>query len=209
VAEPEPVLEVTAAGHAPAVPDQVVVGLGVEVRDASVGPAVSRASDGVDRLLAVLDAAGVTGEDRQTTGLAVQENYGPQGPDGVLAAYRLTVVVRDLAAAGALVQTAADAVGEALRVYGFSLGVADVEPVEARARAAAVRAARSQAEQLAAAAGARLGRLLELREGGDGPHVVARAMAGRGFNLGLAVEGGSIDSTVVVTARWQLLEPPV
>jgi uncharacterized protein YggE len=207
VAEPEPVLEVTAAGRAQAVPDQVVVGLGVEVRDASVGAAVSRASGAVDLLLGVLDAAGVTGEDRQTTGLSVQESYGPQGPDGFLAAYRLTVVVRDLAAAGALVQTAADAVGEPLRVSGFALGVQDVEPVEARARAAAVRAARRQAEQLAAAAGAWLGRLLELREDGGGPQVVAHRMASGGRSS-FPVEPGAIDSTVVVTARWQLLQPP-
>lgn len=201
------VLEVTAAGHAQAVPDRVVVGLGVDVRDEAVGTAVSRASGAVDVLLALLDDAGVAGSDRQTTGLSVQEHYGPEGSGGFLAAYRLTVVVRDLVAAGALVQDAADAIGPALRVSGFSLGVEDIEPVEARARAAAVRAARNQAQQLAAAAGAQLGRLVELREGGS-PQVVGYATSSRGRNLGFSLEPGSLDSTVVVTARWELLASP-
>lgn len=204
----ESVLEVTAAGRAQAVPDQVVVGLGVDVRDAAVGLAVGRASGAVDRLLEVLDAAGVGTQDRQTTGLSVQEHYGSEGPDGFLAAYRLSVVVHDLATAGELVQTAADAIGEPLRVSGFSLGVADLEPVLARARAVAVRAARVQAEQLAAAAGAGLGQLLELREGGDGVRT-GHPLSSRGrLEGGFAVEPGVVDSTVVVTARWQLLVPP-
>lgn len=198
------VLEVTAGGHAPADPDQVVVSLGVNVVDANVGLALSRASQAVDRLLTAVDRAGVLAPDRQTTGLSVQENYGPSGPDGFAASYQLRVVVKDLAAAGQLVQSAADQVGDALRVHNFALGVADSGPAEAQARAEAVRAARLQAEQLAAAAGAQLGQLLELREGGDTPRM-SFLESGRSKSAGMPIEGGGIDSVVVVTARWQLL----
>lgn len=200
----ESVLEVTAGGHAPGVPDQVIVGLGVNVVDQNVGLAVGRASQAVDRLLAALDEAGVLASDRQTTGLSVQENYGHGGPDGFVASYQLRVVVKDLADAGHLVQSAAEGVGDSLRVHNFALGVADSGPAEARARDEAVRAARLQAEQLAAAAGARLGQLLELREGGDVSRMTYMAQS-RSLSAGMAIEGGTIDSVVVVTAKWQLL----
>ncbi|MCW2605499.1 MAG: hypothetical protein JWO60_192 [Frankiales bacterium] len=198
------VLEVTAGGHAPAVPDQVVVGLGVNVVDANVGLAVSRASQAVEQLVSAVEQAGVPAADRQTVGLSVQENYGANGPDGFIASYQLRVVVTDLVVAGQLVQSAAEQVGDALRVHNVALGVADREPAEATARAEAVRAARRHAEQLAAAAGAVLGRLLELREGGDVPHLAYTAQT-RSRSAGMPMEGGNIDSVVVVTATWQLL----
>lgn len=201
----EPSIQVTAGGYAPNVPDQVVIALGVHVVDPSVGLAVGRASDAVAQLLAVLDSAGVSGQDRQTTGLSVQENYGPAGPDGHAASYQLQIVVQDLAAAGQLIQTAADQVGDQLRVYNVALSVADAEPAEARARADAVRAAREQAEQLASAAGGQLGQLLELREGGEGVRMAFMASSSR-KSSGMPMEPGrGIDSTVVVTTTWQLL----
>lgn len=194
----------TAGGSASAVPDQVIAGLAVNIVDANVGSAVSRASQAVEALLGAVEAAGVPHSDRQTVGLSVQENYGHDGPSGFLASYQLRVVVKDLAAAGQLVQSAADLVGDALRVHNVALGVADSGPYEAQARADAVRAARAQAEQLAAAAGAQLGKLLEVREGGDAPRMTYLARAAS-KNQGMSIEGGSLDSVVVVTARWQLL----
>ncbi|MCW2778812.1 MAG: hypothetical protein JWN17_2537 [Frankiales bacterium] len=143
-------LEVTAVGRAQSVPDQVVVGLGVDVRDATIGLAVGGASEAVEQLLGVLDGAGVTPQDRQTTGLSVQEHDGQNGPEGFVASSQLQVVVRDLAAAGRLVQTAAERIEGLLRVFDVALDVGDPLPSEARAREQAVHAARAQAEQLAA-----------------------------------------------------------
>ncbi len=56
-------------------------------------------------------------------------------------------------------------VGDALRVHGLGRTFADPSPLFAEARAAAVRAAREQAEQIADAAGARIARLVSLVEG--------------------------------------------
>jgi uncharacterized protein YggE len=65
----------------------------------------------------------------------------------------LAVVVRDLAAAGRLVQAAAEKVGDLLRVHGFGLSVRDPEPAQRKPGARAVLACRAQAEQVAEAAG--------------------------------------------------------
>lgn len=206
----EPSVSVTAVGRAVGVPDQVVVGLGVEVVSETVGQALRGASDAVRRLLGLLEQAGIGSEDRQTSGLSVEPRWDPPTgrPDGHAASYRLRVVVADLDAAGRLVEAAAEGVGDPLRVSGFSLEVANPLPEQERARREAVAACRRQAEQLADAAGASLGPLVSLEEGGrpdvDTQFVQLSARPGTRA-AGLPVEGGVLEVAVVVSARWLLL----
>ncbi len=176
--------------------------MAVEAADVAVGAALRAASDGVDRLLAVLDEAGVPAADRQTSGLGVQPAWTGDGPSGHTASDGLAVVVRALAAAGLLVQAAAESVGDLLRVHGFGLSVRDPEPAEREARRSAVVACRSQAEQVAAAAGGELGELLRLTEG-DGRSAV-HAMESMSARAGLAVERGAHPVAVAVTGVWRI-----
>ena len=198
----DPTVRTTAVGTAQAVPDQVRISMAVEAGADAVGAALRAASEGVDRLLAVLDAQGVPPADRQTSGLAVQPTWTSDGPSGHTASYGLAVVVRDLAAAGALVQAAAEHVGDLLRVHGFALSVRDPAPAQREARQTAVRSCRAQAEQIAAAAGGELGDLLRLVEGDgrSGVHELESLSA----RPGLAVEGGTSAVAVVVTGVWRL-----
>jgi uncharacterized protein len=78
----------------------------------------------------------------------------------------VVVKVRELSRLGALLDRAVAA--GANEVDGPAFSRADPAPEEARALAAAVRAGRAKAEEMARAAGVRLGALLELREGGRG-----------------------------------------
>lgn len=169
-----------------------------------VGEAVEGASRAVAALLAGLDDAGVLPDRRRTSGLSVQQQWTGEGtPAAHEARYVLVVVVvvDTLDGAGRLVQDLAVQVGDALRVHQFRLGAADTRPQQAQARADAVRACREQAEQLAAAAGARLGDLLHLREGGGRHGPVMESVSSGGMHI----EGGQLEATVVVTGRWQLL----
>ena len=208
-----PTLTTTAVGTAKVVPDQVRVSMGIDARAGTVGDAVQAAAEGVDRLLALLDAAGVPSCDRQTSGLGVQPGWNGSRESGHIASYSLTVVVSDLAAAGQLVRAAAEGIGDRLRVHGFALAVRDPEPAQREARRAAVTACRAQAEQMAAAAGGELVALLRLTEAPrrqghpmtqDWSEAVAIAAA-----PALAVEGGVSSVAVVVTGVWRLrLGPP-
>ncbi len=202
-----PTVTTTAVGTAHVVPDQVRIAMAVEASADAVGAALRAASDGVDRLLAVLDEAGVPPTDRQTSGLGVQPAWGNDGPSGHTASYGLAVVVRDLAAAGLLVQAAVENVGDLLRVHGFGLSVRDQEPAQREARRTAVLACRAQAEQVAVAAGGELGDLLRLTEGEgrSGVPMVESLSA----TAGMAVEGGVSSIAIVVTGVWRLrLGPP-
>jgi uncharacterized protein YggE len=105
------------------------------------------------------------------------------------------VKVRDLAQLGPLLDRATAA--GANEVEGLSLQKDDTAPEEARALAAAVRAARAKAEELARAAGLRLGEVLELSEGGRAPGPIpVRAMAMRG--AGVPVAEGQIEVSAEV-----------
>ena len=206
----DPTVSVTAVGRAACVPDQVVVGLGVEVVSETVGQALRAASDAVRRLLALLDDAGIDSQDRQTSGLSVDPHWDPATSRqyGHNATYRLRVVVADLEAAGRLVEAAAGTVGDPLRVSGFHLEVADPSPQQEQARRAAVAACRRQAEQLADAAGTTLGPLVNLEEGTRPDHDAhfVHLSARPGMRAaGVPVEGGVLEVAVVVSARWLLL----
>lgn len=203
-----PTVEVTASGRAYAVPDQVLVSLRVEAHDAAVGQALRSASEAVARLLGVLDEAGVGAADRRTTGLQVHPRWDAESNEhvGHTASYGLQLVVRDLEEAGRLVQTCADR-SAGLAVEGFALSVRDSEPYRARARAEAVAACRRQAQQLADAAGAGLGALQVLTEGGSS-RTTRRASGGAPMmeyqSGGMPVEAGEQEVVVTVSAVWAL-----
>lgn len=202
-----PVVEVTAVGRATCVPDQVHVRLAVEVVTPSVDASLRGAADAVAQLLAVLEQAGVGEADRRTSGLSVEQHWvdDPARARPHAATYRLDVVVRDLQAAGLLVQRAGEQVGDALRVHGFDLGVADTARQQEQARREAVVTCRARATTLAEAAGARLGPLVRLREGAGGPgHTVVHDTAASSRSRGVDVEGGTLEVAVVVTGVWQL-----
>ena len=115
----QPTVRVTATGSAQVVPDQVRIAVAVEATADTVGQALQQASAGVARLSAVLDDAGVPPGDRVTSGLGVQPAWDRAGdrPQGHTASYGLQLVVHDLDAAGRLVQTAAEQVGDVLPVH--------------------------------------------------------------------------------------------
>jgi uncharacterized protein len=209
VTVPEPAtVEVTATGTSHAVPDLVLVGLAVEVRAAAVADALSAASTAVGRLIAAVDAHGIAAQDRRTGGLSVHEAWDRDRPGGHAAVYELQVVARDLDDAGRLVRDAAEQVGDALRLRSFALQVSDPAPAQERARRAAVAACRAHAEQLADAAGARLGALTRLTSStapsGPGPSPVRLAAALASAEAGLPAQAGQTEVVVAVTGVWEL-----
>jgi uncharacterized protein YggE len=164
----------------------------VQVVAPDPGAALREVDEHVRRLQALLDDAGIPAAARRTTYLAVNPVHGPQGEELAKqsAFYGLDVTVADLAAAGRLVQDAAEALGTALRVHRFALQVRDVDPHLERARRDAVQSAADKALQLAQASGLRLGPLLTLVEsgasGGGGMWMTEQS----GRVAGMAVEPG-------------------
>jgi uncharacterized protein len=167
------ILRVSGEGRAYAAPDVAVVTLAVTALDPSLQKATRDVADRARRLLEEVKRAGVAPADAQTARYDVQIERRMEKSDQppVIAGYRVTnavrVKVRDLARLGALLDRATAA--GANEVEGLALLKDDTSVESARALAAAVRAARAKAEEMARAAGLRLGDVLELSEGGRGP----------------------------------------
>ncbi len=115
------------------------------------------------------------------------------GPPGFQARHSLVIRCPDIEAAGGLLTALADAVGDRLEIEGVSLEVSDQTAATAAAREAAYADAVERATHLAGLAGAGLGDVQDVVEGGGfggGPvRAAAKAMsAAASFQPGETVD---------------------
>jgi uncharacterized protein YggE len=159
-------ITVTGTGNVTGTPNQLVLSMGVQVNGASVGSALASANNAVNRVTAALRAGGVAAADIQTSGLSIWPNYpnNSQTPNGYGVSESLTATLNSLAAAGAQIEAAVHAGGNAATVSGVSLNLTDTSSLLARARAAAVADATAKASQYAKALGKPLGAVVSVTD---------------------------------------------
>lgn len=208
----EPGVTVRASGIAYGEPDRAVLELGVQTRDPDVRRALADADATMRRVRQALLAAGVAEEDLRTTTFQLwrEEEVDRDGvPRG--AAYRVThlveATVRGVEGVGQVIVGAVEA--GANQIGGVRFALADPAALERRARALAMEDARAKAEQLAAAAGARLGDPLTIQEtgGGGDPPMPLAMMEARGAGPS-PVSAGQLAVRVEVTVRYAMVPGP-
>jgi uncharacterized protein YggE len=177
-AEP-PGITARATGTVVAAPDTATVVLGVQTRDRTATAALTANSERAAAVIGVLQGAGVAPADIRTSQLAVYPTTAPESGriTGYEVSNQVTATLRDVAAAGAVIDQAAAAAGDAIRVQQIEFSVADESAARAEARADAVRRALAQARQLAEAAGVGLGPVRSIVELAGEPPVPYRAEA--------------------------------
>jgi uncharacterized protein len=204
-------VRVVGEGRAHAVPDVAIVTVGVVATDPSLAKATRDADARARKVQAVVAAAGVAPADFQTSRYDVDIERRADRPDegprvvGYRVVNELRVKVRDLAALGGLLDRVVAA--GANEVQGLQFTKEDTTAEQGRALAAAVRAAHAKADEMARAAGLRLGELVELSEGvraSPGPIVPMRAMS-MAKSSGVAVQSGEIEVDAQVEAVFALL----
>lgn len=175
-----PAITARATGTVVAAPDTATVVLGVETRDRSATTALTANSDRANAVIGVLQGAGVAPADIRTSQLSVSPTTAPE--TGRITGYevsnQVTATLHDIAAAGTLIDQAAAAAGDAIRVQSIQFSIADESAARADARADAVRRALTQAQQLADAAGVGLGPVRSIVEVSGQPPMPYRADAG-------------------------------
>lgn len=204
-------ITVTGTGWAEAAPDLVLVAVGVECRAASVDEAWASASGGLRDVGAALRARGVAPDDIRSAGLAVRADLAWRDGEGqklvgYVASGSLSVRLRDLAGASAVISAAVGAAGDTVRLNNLQLVLSDDSAVRAQAREAAWQDALRSAGQYAALASGRLGRVLSVDESRPAPGPVPLA----GLQRASAAEGPAIEPGVnrveaAVTVRWELV----
>jgi hypothetical protein len=200
-------VEVTGQGAHHVVPDLVILRARVQCEARDVATALTESSS---RTTAALQAAadhGVDGADRRTEDVGIHPRHDSNGRKVVgytaYQAFRLTI--RDTARIGDVLQALAGAAGDALAVDGIEMTAEQSTQALAASRQAAFEDARTRATQYARLAGAELGPVLTIREGGvePGPRPMM-ARSADAFAGGMPVEGGTRAITSTVTVRWAL-----
>lgn len=163
-------ITVTGTGTVNGTPNQLTLSMGVQVNAPSVSSALTEANQAISRVSAALKARGVAANDIQTSGLSIQPNYRDNSPtpDGYGVSEYLTATLNRISAAGAQIQAAVQAGGNAVTIDGVSLDLTDTSGLLARARAAAVADARHKAAQYARAIGQPLGPVISITDQAPG-----------------------------------------
>jgi uncharacterized protein len=198
-------ITVTGTGTVTGTPNQLTLDMGVQVNGASVDSALQQASQAARQVTDALRHQGVAAADIQTSGLSVQPDYasGSQVPDGYQASESLAATLVQMAAAGAQIQAAVHAGGNAATVDDISLNLADTSGLLATARTRAVADARVKAAQYARALGQPLGPVLSISDQTPAPVLpFPNAAAGRAASV--PISPGSQQLSVSVTVVYAL-----
>ena len=197
---------ITVAGHgtAYATPDTAEVRVAAVHRDAGLSEALAGAESARAGVVATarryVDAHRVA-----STNLSVWPTHDHEGrPAGFEARHSLTIRCDDLAQAGTLVTALAADVGHRLQVESVSLVVADPSDALRAARESAYADAVSRAEHLAGLAGATLGDVQSVSEGGGHGEVPMAASFDRAMKSEAAFEPGETAVSTSLTVTFEL-----
>jgi uncharacterized protein YggE len=161
-----PLVAARGVGMVKGTPDTLRVVLGVETRSASAQDALAANNEKANALVDTLKSKGVEAKDLQTSQLSISPTYDDKGQriTGYQVNNTVTATLHDIGGAGALIDAAAGAVGDAVRVQSIGFSIDDDSALKAEARTQAVHLAQLQAEQMAKAAGVKLGAIRSISE---------------------------------------------
>ncbi len=164
-------LWVDGIGKAMAVPDVVLLSLGVESQEKTVAQAQKEAVDAMNKVVSALKNAGVADKDIQTSQFNIQQvtRWDDKQNTQIVLGYRVTntviVKIRSVDKAGSIIDNVAVAAGDLTRVNSISFTVDDPAPYQKIAREKAVQAAMDKARQIAQVSGVKIGKALYINEG--------------------------------------------
>jgi len=171
-AQPDRLVTVQGEAHVMAKPDTATVTVGVTTDGDTANLALAENNTRMTTVLQKVGALGIPESDVQTSELSVYPRYAqpdpakPQAPQqivGYSVSNTVTLTVRDLARLGEALDQFVSAAG-ANTVRELSFGFADPTALQDDARRKAMTDAKRKAELYAAAAGAKVGQILEVSE---------------------------------------------
>lgn len=187
-------------------PDTITIVLGVQTQASDATSALTDNAELAETLIEAIKSQGVEGQDITTKNLSVQPNYQSGGTiGGYIVTNQVTATLREVAEGGDLIDAAARAAGDAIRVQQLTFSIADDSALRAQARAQAVTQAHKQAEQIADAAGVELGEVQSIIESpttAATPFPESRSLADGATST--PIEVGSQELSVSVSVTYQI-----
>lgn len=204
-------LDIVTEGEVTRKPDVATIGAGVVTQGATAGAAMGENAQRMAATVAALRKAGVADRDIQTSAinLSPQYRYGENVPPvitGYQASNQVSVRFRDVARAGAILDTLV-AQG-ANQINGPSFSIDRPEAALDEARATAVAKARARAELYAKATGLSVRRILSVSEAGEGaspPRPMPMLQMARGKEMAdTSIEAGEQRLAVSISVTFEL-----
>jgi len=174
--QPQPrTISVNGVGQVTLSPDVAYVYIGVHSQAASVSDALSQNNDKAQAVAGALKELGIDPADIQTSGFSInpQQQYDPQSGQPTETVYNVDntvyVTVRDLQVLGKLLDVVVRS--GANNISGINFDVLDKSQAISEARRLAIDSARSQADEIAQAAGVTIGELQTMNVYSSNPPV--------------------------------------
>ena len=209
-AEPDRHVTVTGVGTISVVPDAVRFFPSVTAIANKSSDALATASKTATAVRAALRSAGIATKDIKSSNLSVYPEYNyTQDKGSVQIGYRasqsFTVVVKNAANAGVVVDAIAAAGGDFLQLQGVSPFVLDSSKATEAARAAAVKNAKAKAASYAKLMGVKLGKVNYLTEGGATYQPPIYGVAKASADSATVIDLGTQDVSVSISVQWALI----
>jgi uncharacterized protein YggE len=203
-------LNVNGIGQAYLTPDIAYIYVGVHTEEASASEAVDANKVQTSAVIDALKGAGVDDKDIRTTNFSIwpSQQYSPDGAvTGTIYMVDNTVyvVVRNLDGLGNLLDDAISAGANSINSIQFD--VADKTEAVKEARAKAVEDAKTQAEELAAAAGVSLGDIQSISFYDSSPYPVSEGKGGGGgvaMESAVPIQPGQLTISVTVNLTYAI-----
>jgi uncharacterized protein YggE len=161
-----PARHITVVGHgqANAIPDTASIQMGVQSEAATAREALTDNNTKMAALITKLKELGIAEKDIQTSNINIYPRYDNEGRDvlGYQVSNTVTVKIRNVNGAGALLDQVVDAGANSMS--GIAFMVDDAKALEQQARDQAIADARARAESMAQTAGATIGQVLSITE---------------------------------------------
>ena len=161
-------------------PDLVLLNIGVEAIAETVAEARAEAAGVMDAIVEAVKAHGLEDQDVQTQSFNIWPQYeypevttgGTRTRKQVLVGYTVSnsarIKIRDVDSVGTIIDSVAEAGGDATRIDGINFSIEDPKPFMTQLREEAVQDAVAKAEHLASLTGVEVGNLIFIGEAGGG-----------------------------------------
>ena len=201
-------VSVSATGTVKVTPDVAYTTVGVVTQKKKMQDAQAANRDLMNAVVAALKAAGLTDDDIRTTNYSVYPVYDYMDASQKITAFEVNntveLTIRDIDKVGAVLDAAAAA--GANTSYSVSFDLLDKSPVYNKALTAAMEAARTKADTLAAAGGFAIKGVLNVSEGYNSTPVYYEYAAAED-NSGKAptyISAGDLDITASVSVVYEI-----
>ncbi len=204
-------LYVYATGQAAQAPDRASVSAGVVTQAATAGDAMRKNAKQMNAAFKALKAAGIKDRNITTSQMSLQPQYDYQNRKapritGYEVRNTVSAVSDDLDKVGSMLDALVSA--GVNNIGGINFSIKDAKSARAKARIDAIAQARVKAENMAKAAGVRLGKVLEIREGGGSSPRPQPLMMARSMDLESSTPVAAGEQTLSVTVNiTYALEP--